>query len=131
MFSSRTSRVGDGTHALDSRLRTQPVQHLVAQGLRLQHHGVRAVAGDLTGQPVGHPDVDADLLAVAAVQRARAQHDGPTAQRGAAPVGDPHPGLRSGRRLADHPVHDLAQVHAVGRLDGTGRADGRHVGADA
>ena len=33
--------------------------------------------------------------------------------RRALPVGDPHLGLRAGRCLADHLVHDLAQVHPV------------------
>ena len=112
-------------------MRAQPVEHLVAQRLRLQHHRVGTVARDLAGQPVGHPDVDADLLAAAAVQRPRTDDVGPAPQRGGAPVGDPHPGLRSGRRLADHLVHDLAQVNPVGRLDRTCGADGRHVGADA
>ena len=66
------------THALDLRAwAAQPVQHFGAQCLRLQHHRVGAVAGDLAGQPVRHPDVDADLLAVAAAERPRAEHAAP------------------------------------------------------
>src|SRR6185312_2086110 len=86
---------------------------------------------DLAGQPVRHPDVDADLLAVAAAQRPRTDHHRATPQRRGPPVGDPDRGLRARRRLTDHLVHDLAQVHAFGRLDGAGRTDDRHVRAYA
>ena len=49
-------------------------------------------------------------LTVAAVEGAWAEHERESAQRGGAPVGNPHLGLRAGRCLADDLVHDLARV---------------------
>ncbi len=89
----------DGGHALTSsvppaRAAARPRRRAATAGL--ERDGVGAVAGDLAGQPVGHADVDGDLLARRGRASARgADHGGLAAQRGGAALGDPDPGLRS------------------------------------
>lgn len=107
-------------------MRAQPGQHVVAQRLRLEHHRVGAVPGDVAGELVGGADVQLDHLAVAAAQLPGADGPpGPT-QRGRPPVGHPHPGLPAGRRrghVGDGLGDDPAQVDAVRHGDRAGRAD--------
>lgn len=139
MLSSRTRRVEmgvmptlpaaagpAGADGIGTGMRAQPGQHVVAQRLRLEHHRVGAVPGDVAGELVGAADVRLDHLAVAAAQLPGA--DGPPgpAQRGRPPVCHPHPGLPAGRRrghVGDSLGDDPAQVDAVRHGDRAGRAD--------
>ena len=86
----------------------QPGQHILTQGLRLQHDGVCPVTGDVACQPIGGSDVEFDHLAVAVTQLTRGYRPSGAPQRGGPSVGDPYPGLPAGRHLTHFLSRDPA-----------------------